>query len=96
MNSREKYEVPDWVVKDYNSRVSDKDKLPLKGGSRTKNTDTNKHSVNKADSDEYKKNKRNWYIFFAVLFFICVVIIHKHPAFMLAIVALIFLWDFLR
>ncbi len=29
MGSREKYEIPDWVVDDYNSRVSEEDRLPL-------------------------------------------------------------------
>lgn len=29
MTNWEKYEVPDWVVDDYNSRVSEEDRLPL-------------------------------------------------------------------
>lgn len=29
MTDWEKYEVPDWVVDDYNSRVSEKDRMPL-------------------------------------------------------------------
>ena len=32
MGHREKYEVPDWVVKDYNSRVPQEDRLPLYDG----------------------------------------------------------------
>ena len=32
MGHREDYQIPDWVVKDYNSRVPKEDKLPLYDG----------------------------------------------------------------
>ncbi|MBQ2245890.1 MAG: hypothetical protein II324_02420, partial [Selenomonadales bacterium] len=39
MGSRENYEIPDWVVDDYNSRVSEEDRLPLRGGNTTTDSD---------------------------------------------------------
>ena len=49
MNSREKYEVPDWVVKDYNSRVPKEDRLPFYDGTDNYTED---HFENAGDSKE--------------------------------------------
>ncbi len=47
MNSREKYEIPDWVVDDYNSRVSEEDRLPL----NTEQTNDGINTVNCSRND---------------------------------------------
>ena len=41
MSDWEKHVVPDWVVDDYNSRVSEEDRLPLEGTKKYSNPEYN-------------------------------------------------------
>lgn len=41
MSDWEKHVVPDWVVDDYNSRVSKEDRLPIEGAKKYNNTEYN-------------------------------------------------------
>ena len=45
MGHREDYQIPDWVVKDYNSRVPKEDRLPLYDG-----TDSSEHEYSSTET----------------------------------------------
>ena len=56
MDSREKYEIPDWVVDDYNGRVSEEDRLPLRGGNTITSSNTDNYSCSNTNTE---KNSRS-------------------------------------
>ena len=56
MDSREKYEIPDWVVDDYNGRVPEKDRLPLRGGNTITSSNTDNYSCSNTNTG---KNSRS-------------------------------------
>lgn len=96
MNSREKYEIPDWVVDDYNSRVSEEDRLPL--GDKIDNeedgrtTCTNIGDENKSNSC-YELDPSYKYLIGLTLFLMFLVI--QFPAIGFLVIILMFLYFFL-
>lgn len=61
MGDWEKYEVPDWVVDDYNSRVSEKDRIPLGrygAGDSYDSYDSDDASVPMTKYGSYQKDRK--------------------------------------
>lgn len=57
MTDWRKYEVPDWVVDDYNSRVPEKDRMPL--GSYGEDDSYDSHvKIPMTQYASYRKNKK--------------------------------------
>ena len=100
MGSREKYEVPDWVVDDYNSRVSEEDRLPLRGGSTITNSNTNNYSCsntntrksshsNTKSTPSQHSNDFSWLPL--IILFVSVILVVKFPIIAFIIIVLGFL-----
>ncbi len=61
MTDWRKYEVPDWVVDDYNSRVSEKDRMPLGecgAGDSYDDYDSKHVKIPMTQYGSYQKNKK--------------------------------------
>ena len=100
MGDWKKHVVPDWVVDDYNSRVSKEDRLPLRGGSTITssntdnyscgNTNTGKSSHNNTTSTPSQhSNDFSWTPL--IILFISVILVVKFPIIAFIIILLGFL-----
>ena len=101
MSDWEKHVIPDWVVDDYNSRVSEEDRLPLRGGNTTTdsdiddyfcsatNTERSSHSNTTSTQPQHSGIFSGMIIGLILLLFIFLVI--KFPAIIFIIAFLTFL-----
>ena len=96
MGSREKYEVPDWVVDDYNSRVSAEDRLPLdteptKGSAGITNYSCNdEKSTKHTNQKDYKP-----YIIAAILLILWIIFTSQYLGIAIILSVIFWLWYFL-
>ena len=100
MDSREKYEIPDWVVDDYNGRVPEEDRLPLRGGNTItspntdtyscSNTNTGKSSrSNTKSAPSQHSNDFSWTPL--IILFVSIILVVKFPIIAFIIIVLGFL-----
>ena len=99
MDSREKYEIPDWVVDDYNGRVPEEDRLPLRGGNTItslntdnyscSNTNTGKSSRSTTSAPSQHSNDFSWTPL--IILFVSIILVVKFPIIAFIIIVLGFL-----
>lgn len=83
MTDWRKYEVPDWVVDDYNSRVSEKDRMPLGGCGADDSYDSHvkipmtkygSYQKGKKETEEYDYSNLVYFIFLILCFLVWAIV----------------------